>query len=310
MSVLVLGATGFMGPGVVRALEAAGPEVIGASRSGAGPHGVRLDRRDVAGVAALAAERRVVAVVDIVAFTEADTLPLLEAMDGRVGRWVMASSCDVYASYGGLTGKEAPPPFMGPITEDSPLRAGAHPYRGPRRRPADAPDAWMDDYDKIPLEAALHARPGLGGVVMRLPMVFGPGDRQHRFAWLIGPMTRGDEVLKVDPAWAGWLMTYAYVADISHALAIAATHPAVAGRTFNLGEPHPVDNRGWVDRFAEATGWGGEVVLEPSEGMWNSLDLRYPFHIDTSAWREATGWSEPTPQAEALAATIESEKRA
>ena len=41
---------------------------------------------------------------------------------------------------------------------------------------------WVDDaYDKIPVERAVLGNPALPGIVLRLPMVYGPGDRLHRF---------------------------------------------------------------------------------------------------------------------------------
>ena len=88
MAVLVLGATGFIGPRVVRALDAFGVEVVAASRGGGGSHGVALDRRNVQRVRALVRERRITTLLDLLAFVEADTLPLLGALDGEVDRWV------------------------------------------------------------------------------------------------------------------------------------------------------------------------------------------------------------------------------
>ncbi|HEX3405668.1 MAG TPA: NAD-dependent epimerase/dehydratase family protein [Caulobacteraceae bacterium] len=311
MTVLVLGATGFIGPHVVGALAAAGHAAIGASRSGAGPHGAALDRRDAAAVKALVRARRVTAVVDLLAYTEADTVPLLEAVDGEVGRWVMASSCDVYRNYEGLHRKAAPAPITAALDETSPLRTIRHPYRAEPRRLTDAPDAWMDDYDKIPLEAALMARPSLGGVVLRLPMVFGPGDRQRRFRWIVSPMLAGEPRLAADPAWLGWRTTYGYVADVAHALATAAVHPAAAGRVFNVGRSDVGEHRDWIERFAAALDWNGEVT-EARAGPQSplaALDLRYPLICDTRAFRETCGWREPTDFEDALTRTAEDERR-
>jgi nucleoside-diphosphate-sugar epimerase len=311
MTVLVLGASGFIGPHVVAALMAAGHEAIGASRRGGGQHGVALDRRDPKAVRRLARDRRVDAVIDLLPFTEADTLPLLAALDGEVGRFVMASSCDVYRNYEGLHRKAAPEPITGALDEASPLRSLRHPYRDEPRRPADAPDAWMDDYDKIPLEAALLARPGLGGVVLRLPMVFGPGDRQRRFRWMLRPMLKGEPRLVADPAWLRWRTTYGYVADVAHALATAATHPAAAGRVFNIGRADVTDHRDWIERFAAALDWAGEVA-EARAGPNSpiaALDLRYTLNIDTSAFREACDWRESTDFEDALMRTADDEGR-
>ena len=310
MAVLVLGATGFIGPWVVRALDKLGVDAIAASRSGAGWLGVALDRRNVNQVRALVRERRITTVLDLLAFTEADTLPLLAALDGEVERWVMASSCDVYRNYEGLHRKTQPEPILGPLAESSPLRTLRYPYRQLPRRRADAPDAWMDDYDKIPLEQAVRARPGLSGVILRLPMVFGPGDRQRRFRWVISPMLTSKPRLAIDPAWASWRTTYGYVEDVAHALATAALHPASPGRTFNVGESDPPDHSAWIGRFADVLGWRGEVdfVAAPKDSPLAALNLHYPLVTDTRLFREMCDWREPTPPDEALSRTAADEE--
>ena len=42
--------------------------------------------------------------------------------------------------------------------------------------------SWVDaGYDKIAVEEAVLACPTVSGTVLRLPMVYGPGDPLHRF---------------------------------------------------------------------------------------------------------------------------------
>ncbi|WP_297509362.1 NAD-dependent epimerase/dehydratase family protein [uncultured Caulobacter sp.] len=299
MTVLILGATGFIGRHIVRALEAAGHEVVAASRR------VGLDRRDIGTIRACIREKRVTAVIDLLAYTEADTLPLLESPCDDVERWVMASSCDVYRNYEGLHRKSSPEPIT-LLGEDAPLRATRYPYRTDPPRPPAHADAWMDAYDKIPLETALRKRPG--HVILRLPMIFGPGDRQRRFRWLLGPMLASHERLTVDPTWAAWRASYGYVEDVADAIATATTHPGCGGRTFNIGGMETPDHRGWIDRFAERLDWRGAVVETPSRGPLAALDLSYPLVLDTRAFRECCAWKEPTPLATALERTIADER--
>jgi hypothetical protein len=99
-------------------------------------------------------------VIDLIAYTQADTLPLLDALSGQVARYVMVSSVDVYRNYEGLHRKGRPSPIWDRLTEDAELRASRFPYRLAKPRPASDPQAWMDGYDKIPLEAAARAPVG------------------------------------------------------------------------------------------------------------------------------------------------------
>jgi nucleoside-diphosphate-sugar epimerase len=307
MKVMVLGATGFIGPAVVERLQALGHEALPVSRHGK----LAADRSDPSAMARLAEAHRPDAVIDLLAMTLDATQPLLDALAGRTGRYVMASSGDVYRQYDGLHRKAGAAAPLEILAEDAPLRTGLYPYR--TGRTADDPQAWMEGYDKIPIEAALPGR-GFEATVVRLPMVFGRRDRQRRFAWAIGPMRAGKPVIDVDAAWAAWRTSYGYVDDVAHGLALAAVHTAAAGRTYNVGPAEAPDHAGWAERFASAIGWKGELrrvdrgaVPEPARRALDSLDLAYPMVTDTSRIRAELGYAEPTNPAEALARTVADE---
>jgi nucleoside-diphosphate-sugar epimerase len=309
MKVMVLGATGFIGPAVVARLQARGHEALPVSRHGE----IRVDRSDPDAMARLAGEQKPDAVIDLLAMTVEGTRPLLDTLAGRTGRYVLASSGDVYRQYGALQRKQ-PAERLERIPEDAPLRTMLHPYRSEPRRPAEDPQAWMDDYDKIPVERAALGQAGLPAVVVRLPMVYGPGDRQRRFGWTIGPMLAGRPVIEVDAAWAAWRSSYGYVDDVAHGLALAAVHPAAAGRTYNVGPLEAPDHAGWAARFAQALGWTGELkpiersaVPVPLRQVLDGLDLTYPLVTDTSRIRSELGYAEATDPDEALRRTIADE---
>lgn len=318
---MVLGATGFIGPAVAGRLAGLGHGVIAVARRQPasvppGATALALDRGDPATIAAAADDHGVEAVIDLLAMTLGATQPLLAALDGRIGRYVLASSGDVYRQYGALHRLEAIGAPAPRLVEEAPLRARLHPYAADPPRAADDPEAWMDDYDKIPIEQALNARPGLAGVVVRLPMVYGPGDRQRRFAWAIGPMLKKAAVIEVDAQWAAWRTSYGYVDDVAAGLALAAVHPAAAGRTYNIGPLEAPDHAAWADRFAGRLGWPGELrriersaVAEPLRRRLDALDLAVPLVTDTGAIRRELGYAEPTDPTEALDRTIADEAR-
>jgi nucleoside-diphosphate-sugar epimerase len=314
VSVLVLGGNGFIGAPLMRALKARGVQALAAHRGPAqaaeSPHAVTLDRGDAEGVARVVRECGVRVVIDLLAFTEADTAPVLAALGGLIERYVLISSGDVYRNYGGLQCREVAEPIFDPLPETAPLRTSRHPYRGAALRAAEDPARWMDDYDKIPLEQYALAAGGFSTTVLRLPMIYGPGDKQRRFGWLIRPMADGRAFLLIDEAWARWRTSYGFVDDVAEAIACAALHPDAAGGTFNVGPAEAPDHGGWAARFASALGWTGEMrpaASTPMSAALKGLDLRFPLVTDTSLIRARLGFAEPTPPAEALRRTIEDE---
>ncbi len=317
MKVMVLGATGFIGRPLVRALAAEGHAVVAVSRNPdrappePGVVVLALDRADPQALAAAADGAD--AVIDLLGMTLASTQPLVERLTGRVGRYVLASSSDVYRRYGALHRHEPSDGSSARLDESAPLRTRLYPYRAASPRPAGAPDAWMDDYDKIPIERAVVGPADLPGVVVRLPMVYGPGDRQQRFAWAIRPMLARAPAIEVDAQWAAWRSSYGYVGDVAAGLALAATHPAAAG-VYNLGPADAPDHMQWASRFAAALDWRGEVkvvsraaVAQPTRAALDALDLSRPMVTDTTRIRADLAYREPTDPAEALDRTIEAE---
>jgi nucleoside-diphosphate-sugar epimerase len=311
MRVMVLGATGFIGPHLVARLLARGHEVVAVSRRGP----VAADRGDPPAIAALAESGRIDAVVDLLAYTLAGTAPLLDALAGRVRRYVLASSGDVYGAYDALHRKEAfKSGAAGPLDEEAPLRNRLYPYRtDPPRRPDD-PQAWMDDYDKIPIEAAARAQAALEAAIVRLPMVYGPGDKNRRFRWAIAPMRAGAQRIEIDDGWARWRTGYGYVEDVAEGLALAAIHPAAAGRTYNLAPVETPDHLGWAARISELAGWKGELrtvprdhVPEPLRSVLSGLDLSRPFITDSGRIRRELGFREVADPDSALRRTMDDE---
>ncbi|MBC7340720.1 MAG: hypothetical protein H5U04_12880 [Firmicutes bacterium] len=112
-------------------------------------------------------------VLDMYALSESDARAAISALTGVASRLVVVSSQDVYRAYGRLIGLEPGETEPVPIGEDAPLRKKLFPHRG------QAPQ--LHDYEKILVERVAMGAPGIAATVLRLPMVYGPGDRQHRF---------------------------------------------------------------------------------------------------------------------------------
>jgi nucleoside-diphosphate-sugar epimerase len=321
VKLLVLGGTGFIGPHVVRRLVAAGH---GVTIAHTGTHeaelpesvrhlhteGVRRGGRDLTEVADHAARSRPDAVLDMAPMSQDDARRAVEALRGRTGRLVAISSGDVYRAYDRLRGKDPGPPDPTPLTEDSPLRDRLYPYRGENLPVGEAERRWLDDYDKILVERVVMAEPSLPGTILRLPMVYGPGDPQRRFfnqCHLKRMLDRRPAIL-LDEALAGWRCLWGYVENVAAAVALALTDPRAAGRVYNVAEPEPVPEAEWIARVGRAADWRGEIIPLPKERLpehlgW-SRNAEQDWAMSSERIRRELGYREVVPQDEALRRTV------
>ena len=320
MTVAVYGGTGFIGSAVVRRLLARGIAPLVLAR---GKHRVDVPR----GASFIAAERddgrrlveifqqhEVDTVIDIFALGLRNSAPMLEAMGAIGGRYVLLSSVDVYSNYAGLLKRDTPPIQAAPAREDDPLRSFRYPYRQNDRRPQGVENDLFEDYDKIIVEEAAAGDGRFATTVIRAPMVFGPGDKQHRFGWAIEAVRKGG-VVELDQRAARWPNSYGYIDDVAEAMVLAALSPQAAGRTYNVGQDFVRTPIEWLLTFGVILGRRIEVVEVPPEkrGLQadraDASDLRYPLTLDTTRIRQELGFSEIVPEREALLATIAAETK-
>src|SRR5262249_12941151 len=149
------------------------------------------------------------------------------------GRLVVISSGDVYRAYGVFARLEQGSPEPLPILEDSPLRQAFYLGRAMGAKPGDD----LYDYEKILVERVVLGDRGLPAPVLRLPMVSGPGDAQHRLAPYLKRMLDGRPTILLNEGMARWRCLRGYVEDVAAAIALAVTNPEAAGRVYNVAEP-------------------------------------------------------------------------
>jgi nucleoside-diphosphate-sugar epimerase len=307
--ILVIGGTGFVGPPLVRQLAAAGHDVCVFHRGNAqvdlpAEH-VLGDRRDLPRL-----RPKADVVVDLILSSGAQARQLMETFRGVAGRVVAASSIDVYRACGVLHGSEDGPPDPVPLTEDSPLRTKLQTYPPQQIAALKGIFGWLDDeYDKIPVERAILGDPDLPGTVLRLPMIYGPGDRLCRFHPILRRIDDGRRAILFETDAAQWGSPRGYVENVAAALALAATNERAAGRVYNVAETPAFSELEWARKIAHATNWDGEFVVLPAERM--PEPLRFPgntaqhWEADATRIRTELGWHEIVPIEEAIRRTIE-----
>lgn len=313
MKILLLGGTGFIGPYLARRLLQNGDEVCvfhRGEREATTPHPVAHihgDRKHLAKYAQKFDAFGPQVVVDLLAFDETDALSLTETSRGRAQRLVCLSSMDVYRAYGCFRRLEAGPSGSQPFDEDAPLRTALYPYR--------ALASWTEDllyrYDKIPVERIVMKEDRLPATVLRLPLVFGPHDRQHRLRAYLQQMDAGEDIV-ISEAKANWRWTRGYVEDIAFGISLAIAAEKAAGRVYNIGEKEANSEVEWIRQIGRAAGWSGEIIAVPDaalpEDKIETHDWTCDLAADTQLIRQELGYHEIVSAEVALRRTIEWEQ--
>jgi nucleoside-diphosphate-sugar epimerase len=183
----------------------------------------------------------IAAVIDLLPMSLPDTEPLLSCLEGNIDQYVMLSSSDVYRNYELLHRHGSGSPIFDDISETSPLRVTRHPYRRSSRGLVDDPNRYLDDYDKIPVENLVRELT-VGWTILRLPMIYGPGDKLRRFRWAIAHMANSSDPLVAPRDFAEWTTTYGHRDNVAAAIALTVGTDEALRRTFNVGESAPVNH--------------------------------------------------------------------
>jgi nucleoside-diphosphate-sugar epimerase len=307
---LIIGGTRFIGPPLVRRLHDQGHTLWLFHRK---PPEVDLppaiehilgDRYRLADYADDLRAVRPDVVVDMIPLTEADALAVMSLFKGYAGRVVGISSQDVYRAYGRVNGTEPGEPDPVPLTEDSPLRERLYLYRHETPRPPGDPWFWLDHYEKILVERALMGDPALPGTILRLPMIYGPGDYQHRIFTYLKRMDDGRPAILLNEQSARWRWTRDYVENTAAAIALAATDPRATGQIYNLGDMPTLTIREWIRAVGQAADWRGRIVTAPDyqlpEELKSRAGMEQHLDVDASRIRRELGFEPPISTTEAL----------
>ncbi len=263
------------------------------------------DRRDLPRL-----RPRAEVVIDLILSSGAQARMLMDTFRGVARRVVVASSIDVYRACGVLHGSEEGPLEPVPLTEDSRLRSKLQTYPPQQIAALQQVFGWLDDeYDKIPVEQAVLGDPDLPGTVLRLPMIYGPGDRLRRFHPVLRRIDDGRRAIIVEQPVAAWRAPRGYVENVAHAIARAATSDRAAGRIYNVAESPAFSELEWQQKIAAAAQWNGEFIVLPADRT--PEHLRFPgnaaqhWEADATRIREELGWCEIVPVDEAIRRTVE-----
>jgi nucleoside-diphosphate-sugar epimerase len=319
MRLLIIGGTGFIGPAVVKLLAAEGHDLAvyhrGVSRPEL-PAGVREilgDQRELAKSKPEFRDFSPDVVVNFILANQSQAKTAIDVFRGIARRMVALSSGDVYRAAGILHGTEPGPLQPMPLTEESDLRTKGQTYSKEAMELVRKRLGWVDDdYDKIPVEHAVMSDPELAGTILRLPMVYGPGDMFHRLFPYLKRMDDGRPAILIQEDVAQWRGPRGHVENVAAGIALAVTAAKAAGRIYNLAEPESFSELEWVQRIAGIAKWTGSV--QPLSVDLIPAHLKLPYNsaqhwtMNSDRIREELGYAELVPLETALTRTIDWER--
>jgi 2'-hydroxyisoflavone reductase len=254
MRLLVLGGTAFVGRAIVEDALRSGAEVtlFGRGKTGAGlfPGLPRLaGDRDTGDYAALA-DRSWDAVVDVSGYVPRHVGQAMDALGGRVGRYLFISSHAVYR-------REEVEPGS---TEDAPRR--------PPRRDTEVLDDETYGPLKVACEDDVMARYGSRATIVRPGKVAGPHDWQPGLTYWVRRAARGGRVAL--PGDAAQPVQVIDVRDLAR-LVVRLLADDRPGAFQAVGPAEPVTLGGLIETCARAAGTQVKVVQVMPAGQAPSL---------------------------------------
>jgi nucleoside-diphosphate-sugar epimerase len=317
MKILLIGGSGFIGQLAAQQLQQRGHQVTIFHRGKTNvPHGTEEifgDRQFLQDHQPDFRRQKFDVVIDFVLSSGRQAQQLMDTFRGIASRVVALSSMDVYRAVGVFHSLDPGGLQALPLTEESDLRTSRNVYSPEALKKARTAYPWIDDeYDKIPAEQAVLSDPKLPGTVLRLPMIYGPGDPVHRFHPVLKHIDDGRKQIIFADDVALWRTPRGYVENVAAAVALAATSPQATGRVYNVCEAESFGELDWARKIAAALGWPGEFVVLSHESTPRhllSLGNTAQHLVATSERiRKELGYHELLPREEAIRRTIEWER--
>ena len=291
MKALVIGGSRFIGLHLVRLLHGQGHDVTVLNRGQTSvnfPDGVsrlQADRHDAAQVNAALSGKSFDAAFDISGYDAPGLEPLIDALDGNVGRFVFCSTTAVYS-----------PSDTFPVGEDFPLHR-------------DSPRKYSTD--KIACEEFLDnngTQRSMPITIIRPPYVYGPDNYiSSRESSFFARLSQGRQVIV--PGDGLNLIHLVHVDDLAEAFALAPDKQRAAGQAYTIAGPDMITARGFVQTIADVMGVEANIV-HVEAATYERLDQQlYPYEYSlsqvygTDKARRELGWAPRFNMREGLAMT-------
>ena len=257
MKVLVIGGTLYFGKVIVRKLLERGDEVTIFSRGNTRPDfwddvdHIQGDRNERDDFVDKLKDKEFDAVVDNLAFKVEDAKAVVKALQGRTGKYLVASTVSIYGAAGHFN------EWRTLATQDRPTYM----------------DEYIDLYaqGKRQIERYLSETPDFPSVVLRVPATLGPEDPSLRFWWYLQRIQDGREIIMRDGG--SNVFRIGFRDDVAQAFIDAMDSPNTANQTYNICQDEILTMRRFLEVIAEQAGRPLNTVSIPGEAAEMFSDL-------------------------------------
>jgi nucleoside-diphosphate-sugar epimerase len=236
-------------------------------------------------------------VIDIIPYTAQDIWGLKMALKDVTENLLLLSSGDVYKVYDTFH-KNLSDIDNSPITETSELRNRLYPYKPEY---IDKYDELLFNYDKIIVETMAQGK-NFNTCILRLPALFGKGDKQQKLSEYIIPMVTNQASIILSSKKANWIWTRSYVENIAYGIYLATINKKARNEIFNLGDIN-LKEFDLVTKLKRLTDWKGEIIIK--ENISEPFNYEQNIIMDSSKIKQVLNYSAPINDELALLKTIQ-----